>query len=88
MSYLSVGANFGTRILQKYVDKAGLTHEQGMARMREADRIIAARSAINENGVIPDTAGGSGPAGSNTTKYLMIGGALLVGLFLYKRMKK
>ena len=26
--------------------------------------------------------------GSNTTKYLMIGGALLVGLFLYKRMKK
>ena len=39
-------------------------------------------------GVIPDTAAGPEGSGSNTTKYLMIGGALLVGLFLYKRMKK
>lgn len=58
---------------------------------RRAEWDAAKGNVRDENGmlIVPEE-GAAGPegSGSNTTKYLMIGGALLVGLVLYKKMKK
>ena len=87
--------NPSTATREERLARAGFTEQSRAERLAaaapqmEQRRQLARESAVKDPRIPNDNIeGGATSEGGGSTKYLLIGGALLAGFFLYRKMKK